>query len=203
MKLRDLLEPGNALGMSITLPPPRRYVHVQYGFQPLTLEPGAEEKVSVDLGGRPFRAQKLVMAGFMDAIRGSYTIKRSRYSGVDRDDVVCVSSRVCRWRNARGRGFYPGKVSIEFKDGRVREYLQSSVEYVPVDPLEYIVLRNMFCGREPMMPANGDVTALYFGASCLGNGIPAPTTDQSVTLLLKNVGDVRVKVSAMLFGIGL
>lgn len=178
-------------------PPPRR-VSMMYSFEKMALEPGEERSATVDVKN-VFRASKLHMFGEMDEIRGHYWIKRSHLPHLNRDDVVAYT-RVYRTR----RGFRPGKTVVEFSgfDGGAREYLASSVEYIHTDPLEYVQLRQLFIGKEPTLPSFG-IPAQAFGTGSLGNCLPLPTTDMSATILLKNVGDIQVRVHAALMGVGL
>jgi hypothetical protein len=180
-----------------------------YGFPEAVLDAGKEEAVKVDLHG-VFRPQKLVMFGSMDVIRGSFRIKRSRLPELDRDDVIASSTRVYRGRRGKKVWFRKGKTTIEFQGNDkvlrrfTRTYLPSSVEYLDLDPLSYIALKQLFCGTEAAM-ANfeGGISGQMFGADQLGNSLPLPTTSSSVTLLLKNHGDIQVRVRASIFGIGL
>lgn len=179
--------------------------HVVYGAPEVVLEPGEERAVRVDLGGRLFRPEKLMMVGLMDEIRGRYKIKRSRLPLLDRKNVVAYST-IKRRASRRSRSV-PGRTIVEYFGVRgdklfTRSYLPSSVEYIHTDPLEYIVLRQMWCGDKTQMPAVGGASALFFRPTVLGNSLYADSTEVSVSLLLKNIGDIQVRVSASIFGLG-
>lgn len=96
--------------------------------------------------------------------------------------------------------------AIEKAGRQSREFRPSSVEYIPVDPLEYVTLLNIFCDKERQMPSPGDGTmAMMFGAGVPSNKLPSnklplPTTSASISLLLENRGDIQVRVWATMFG---
>ena len=179
----------------------------QYGFPPAVLEPGTEATISVELGGKLFRAQKLVMAGQMDVIRGCFKIKYSRLPLLDRDEVTFAATRIRRWSNGKTAVYKPVKTTVTYRGKNksfTREYLPSNVIYIPTDPLEYITLLQFSCGKECQMPETEDgASALFFTADVLGNGLLCSSTDASLTMQLKNVGDVQVRVHALVFGYGL
>ena len=173
---------------------------MQYGFTPTAIEPGDECKLKVDLRGW-FRPSKLMMYGAMKEIRGHYKVKRSRLPLLNRDDVVAYS-RVYRCRRGKKVWFRKGRTTVEYRGADrsfVRTYLPSSVVYEDTDPLSYIHLLDLICGSSPQMAGAG-VAAEWFGAGNqrsprYGNGLSLPSTNASVTLLLKNVGDVQVRVN--------
>lgn len=178
---------------------------MQYAFPEAALEPGEERKLSVDVTSI-FRGQKITMIGFMKPIRGHFKIKRTLLPNLDRDDVVAYT-RVYKYRRGEKIWFRPGKTVVEFSGfhNGVRAYLPTSVMYIHTDPLEYIRLRNVHIGALPQMPSFGEgCSALFFGSGVLGNGLCMDTAeDMSVSLLLKNEGDVQVRVRAMILGTGL
>lgn len=184
-------------------PRPPAVRDVRYSFPQALIDPGDESCVSVDLGGKPTRLQKLVMLAEWDVIRGFYRIKRSRLPPIDVDDAV-AHARIHRWGNGRQVGYRPGKVTLAYAGpGRhfVREYLPSSVAYIPVDPAERVVLAQIYCGREPVLHADtSGIPVSCFGASVLDNGILAPTTRQALSLRLRNLADVQIRVRALAFG---
>lgn len=178
--------------------------HMVYAAPEAVLEPEEERAVRVDLGGRLFRPEKLMMIGSMDEIRGRYRIKRSRLPLLDRKNVVAYST-IKRRASRRSRSV-PGRTIVEYSGVRgdesfTRSYLPSSVEYIHTDPLEYVVLRQMWCGERTQMPAVGGASALFFGSAVLGS-LYADSTEASVSLLLKNIGDIQVRVRASIFGLG-
>lgn len=177
---------------------------VSYGFPEVVIDPGTERLVKIDLH-EPFRAQKLMMVGLWDVVRGHFVLKRSRLGRLDREDVVCSSTRVYKGRRGKRRWFRAGKTTVEFRgDSKrkafVREYLPSSVIYVPTEPLHFVELRNLFVGTEAQM--FGGASAEWFGPAVLGNGLILPTAEQSMSLLLQNIGDVQIRVRAMVLGVG-
>lgn len=186
----------------VNMPQPRPVRHVQYGFPVAVVEPGGTAEVKVELTGA-LRATRLLLLGKMAPIRGHYKLKYSRLPLLDRDNVESFT-RVRRWSNGKVTKFLPGKTVIAYKNeigGFVREYLPSSVVYKDVDPLEYIVLTQMFCGREPAMPPTGeDASALFFGSSRFDSGSCFPTAELSMTLCFRNDGDVQVRVFASVMG---
>ncbi len=180
-----------------------------YGFPEAVLDAGKEEVVKVDLHG-VFKPQKLFMHGRMDVIRGSFRIKRSRLPLLDREDVVSSHSRVYKCRRGRKRWFRKGRTTIEYQNNGgdlksfVRTYLPSSVEYRNTDPLDYVSLKQLYCGNEATMPNFGDgALATMFGVDRIGNSLPLPTALTSISLVLKNHGDIQVRVRASMFGYGL
>lgn len=186
---------------------------LMYAFPRATLGPGVEETYKVQVKGL-FRAEKLVMAGTMDEIRGYYRIRHTRMPWLNRDDVI-ASTRVYRCRRGKKVWFRKGRTMIEFAgSGRdeyqynevknfKRTYLPSSVVFRDVDPLEYIRLLQLQCGKEEVMPSSGEgAIGSFFGASSLGNGFPAPATDAIVSIRLKNTGDIQVRVAATILGRG-
>lgn len=177
--------------------------HMQYGFPEAVLDSGAEHTIKVDVQNL-FRPEKLIMVGHMAEIRGHFNIKRSRLPLLNRDDVVSYS-RIYKCRRGRIVWFRRGRTTVEYSGpGKnfTRTYLPSSVEYIHTDPLEYIILRQMFCGTEAQMPAIGGASALFFGVGVLGNGMRAASTESSVSLVLQNKGDIQVRVRAAIFGVG-
>jgi len=166
--------------------------------EPRSVEPG--ERAVVEF--QPdcvFRAQKLALVGMMEPIRGRFWIKRSRRGWLDRDCVVAHS--VYRKTPSRRR------TAVEYRDPTGKrsfrcEYRPENVVYRPVDPLEYVVLRQVRVGGAPMMPDTRGVRGDFFAAGVLGNGLPFATSRSAVELHLENQGDVCVTVYAMLFGIG-
>jgi hypothetical protein len=185
------------------------YRSVSYGFPEAAIEPGEERTAKIEAKG-VFRAQRLFMHGTMDDVRGAFWIKRSRLPRLDRKCIVVAYSKVTPRRYGKKKviRFTKGKTVVQYADADrrfTREYLPSSVVYEPVDPLSYIRLRNVFINTEPQMPAyGGDVAAQLFGQhSGLVNGLPfAPATAPTITLVLKNEGDIQVRVRAALFGWG-
>lgn len=181
----------------------QRMRYVQYGFPDLDLAPGATELVKVDLKGL-FRLEKLAMYGTMREIRGHYWIKRSRLPRLDREEVARTYSTIRKYRRGKTIRFLPGRTTVEYqgKPAFVRTYLPSSVVYEPVDPLSYIRLLNVFCNREPQMARIGDgVSALFYASGMLGN-VLLDVANVSVSLLLKNAGDVRVHLRSAVIGVG-
>lgn len=172
-----------------------------YSFPEAVLEPGETRSVQVDVRGL-FRAEKLVMVGRMDEVRGFYKIKYSRLPLLDWNDVVAYSK--IQWRASARSKSIPGRTTIEYR-GRdrsfARTYLPSSVVYVPVDPLSYVRLLQVFVGKEASMPAFGGVGARFFGADMFGNCILLSPTDSSIVLQLKNDGDIQVRVQAGIMGV--
>ena len=178
------------------------YRTMVYGFPEAVLAPGEERTLTVDIKGL-FRAEKLVMVATMKEIRGHFRIKRSRLPLLNRDDVISFS-RIRKWSNGKIVKYLPGKTVVAYQSksgGFIREYLPSSVVYKHTDALSYIQLKQLFVGKEPQMA--GGVAARFFGANSFGNAIPAPSTEVGVTLVLKNEGDVQVRVRATMLGMGL
>lgn len=167
-----------------------------------TLEPGDEKTIQSDVKG-VFRPEKVIMCGFMKPIRGNFKIKRSRLPLLNRDDVE-GSSRIYKCRRGSKVWFRKGKTTISYNgDGKkfTRSYLPSSVEYRPVDALSYICLKQLYCGKDPAFVESEDgIPSEMFGSNRYGNSFPMPTTSSCVSMLLKNVGDVQVRVSASILG---
>lgn len=174
-----------------------------YGFPEAAIDPGEEHSAKIDVRG-VFRAQKLLMVGMMDEVRGSFWIKRSRLPRLDRNNIVTAYTKIIRRRRRREIYFAKGRTIVRYEDAErsfERKYLWSSVVYEPVDPLSYIRLRNVFIGSERQMPDGGGAPAEMFGVNVLGNGLPFSSTSAAITLLLKNEGDIRVRVRAAVFGV--
>lgn len=173
--------------------------YVQYGFPSAPIEPGEQCAVKVE-PKNVFRGQKLVMVGYMVEIRGHFKLKYSRLPLLNRENVIAYSN-VTRIKAKR-------RTTVEYRDdiknSFVRSYLPSSVEYKHVDPLSYIDLLNIFIGNEHQIPASGGgIVAQCFGAEVFGNALPLRTANEgmTVTLSLKNHGDIRVEVMAAILGI--
>jgi hypothetical protein len=182
------------------------YASHMYGFPEAVLEPGAEQNVSVSLSG-PFHPSKIIMTGFMKEIRGSFRIKRTRLPDLDRDDVISSHTRVYRGRRGKKIWFRKGRTTIEFRGnekvlhGFTRTYLPSSIVYEHTDPLSYIALMQLKCDNEATLRDTGHgVVAQFFGTNQLGNALPMSTANASIVMLLKNHGDVQVKVRATIMG---
>lgn len=179
---------------------------VSYSFPEATLNPGAEVCVSVHLDGKPFRLQKLVMTGDWDVIRGFYRIKHSRLPPLDAADAT-AHAQIHRWDNGRQAGYRPSKVTIAYAGrGRhfVRKYLPTSVVYVPVNPVDHVVLTQTLCGQENSLPASSSgIRASWFDSAVLGNSICAPVTRSALSLWLKNFADVQIRMRVAAFGVEL
>jgi len=176
-----------------------------YGFPEAVLDAEEERVVKVDLQG-VFRPQKLMMHGRMDVIRGSFRVKRSRLPLLDREDVILSYSKVYKCRRGKKVWFRKGRTTIAYNGNKrfIRTYLPSSVEYRHIDPLDYVSLKQLFCGTEAAMPNFGDgALASMFGVDRVGNSLPLPTVSTSISLVLKNHGDIQVRVRASILGIGL
>jgi len=176
-----------------------------YGFPEAVLDAGEERTVSIELK-EPFRPEKLVLIGRMNEIRGHFKVKRSRLPLLNRDDVVAYS-RVYKCRRGKKIWFRKGKTTVEFLGTNehksfVRKYLSSSVVYNDVDPLDYIILRNMFCDKEVAMASTDGIPAQCFSSESYGNALSLPTSEVSLSLRLKNEGDIRVSVYASFTGRG-
>jgi len=179
--------------------------HVQYGFPEAVMEPDQEVSVKVDLHG-PFRAERLFTYATWNVIRGSFKLKRSRLPLINREEVEYAATRVYRGRRGNKRWFRPGKTTVRVRATNEhkafeREYLPSSVIYIPTEPLHFVILRQLFMGTAAQL-ANG-VSAGFFAAGvAFGNYLSLPTESVSIVLVLKNVGDVQIKVRAMMLGAG-
>lgn len=92
-----------------------RYQQIQYGFPELVLGPGQSDAIKMDVRN-PFRPEKIMMVGFMDAIRGNFKIKRSNLPLLNRDHVVCAYSRVYK------RNKYLNHTVVEYDDGQKTVY---------------------------------------------------------------------------------
>lgn len=185
-----------------------RMVLMQYGFPPTVFEPGQETTLKVDVKDM-FRCEKLIMHATMREIRGHFKLKRSRIPPLDREDIVCAYTKIRMWRRGRRIKYYPTKTVVEYRgtDERydkpfTREYLPTSVVYIPVDAAQYMVLENVYCGAEAQMPSfeGSGINALFFGPASLANGVLFSSTDVSISLKLKNIGDVQVKFFAAALG---
>ncbi len=192
------------------------YRHSVVSFPVTTLKPGEKDIVQVDDIRTPFRPSKLIISATMNEIRGRFKLKRSRLPLLDRDNIINAYTRVYRCRRGKKVWFRRGRTTVEYGGGWVagdrwgdqrerrikpfvRTYLPSSVVYIPTDAAEYIVLQQLSCDDGQQMPGNG-VSAAFFGPDVLGNGISLPTTTRHISMHLKNIGDVVVRVQATLFG---
>lgn len=169
---------------------------MQYGFPPTLLDPGQEQ--SVEISCELFRAQKLVMTGWMDDVRGRFKIRYSRLPFLDRESVIAYSN-VTKNKTRR-------RTTVEYRDTAansfVRSYLPSSVVYVPTDPLSYITLDQINIGKIRAMSATTcGVPAAFFGSDVLGNALLLPTAREKMRFMLKNRGDIQVCVYATVFGV--
>ena len=169
-----------------------------YSFPKLSIEPGevCESEISVD---KPFKANKLVMSGFMNEIRGNFKIKHTKRPLLDRNFVTAYS-RISRYKSKQ-------RTYVKFDDGVSsfeKSYLPKNVVYLRTDALDYIQLDQLYFGDEntsPAMPFSWDgVPANYFGDERLGVGMSFPTTETKVKIFLRNIGNIRVDVYAMLMG---
>ena len=179
---------------------------IQVTFPEAVLDPGRTVWVSVDLDGKPVRLQKLIMIAEWDAIRGLYRIKRSKLPLLDAADTLAYT-RLRRWSNGEKFGYRADKTVVAYAgQGRhfVREYLPASVVYVPVDPARHVMLTQLLCGQTSALNAMcSGIPVSCFAPAVLDNGIYAPTTNQSLSLCLKNFADVQIRVRVLGFGVGL
>ena len=174
---------------------------MNYGFPDVTLAPGESQMVKIDIKG-VFRAEKLFMAGFMNEIRGHFKLKYSRLPLLNRENVIAYSN-VTRVNSKR-------RTTVEYREGAkgnfVRSYLPSSVEYIHVEPLSYISLKNIFVGNRNQMPTGNDLPAQVFAPESLGNGLLLETSHHGMGLALSlenKWGDIPVKVYATMYGTGM
>jgi len=182
---------------------------VQYGFPEAVMEPDQEVSVKVDLNG-PFRAERLFTYAMWNVIRGSFKLKRSRLPLINREEVEYAATRVYRGRRGNKRWFRPGKTTVRVcatneHKAFEREYLPSSVIYIPTEPLHFIVLRQLFVGTAAQLAnvvSAGFFAVGGFGNQRFGNQLSLPTESVSIVLVLKNIGDVQIKVRAMMLGAG-
>lgn len=176
---------------------------LSYNFPIVSLEPGEEKYAKIELTDT-FRATRFFFSATMREIRGSYAIRRTRLPQLDREDVVGYST-LRRWSNGKSTRLLPGRTVIEYRgwDAKpfTRSYQPSSVCYIPVDATQYVMLMQVFCGREPAMPTTTDGTSAVFFSS-IGADVHIPATSSSMMIRLKNIGDVQVHVHAAVFGIG-
>lgn len=171
---------------------------VQYScsLTPVTLEPGQERVITAEVKC-PFRAERIMMVGEMDEVRGHFLVRRSRLPPLNRENVIAYSNVTLV--PARRR------TTVEYRCDRtgnfIRHYQPSSVQYVHVEPLSYVMLRQLWTDREPAMSWVGEgVSADYFGIAAFGNGLPLPTTQGTIALSLMNKGDIPVTVWSAVFG---
>jgi hypothetical protein len=174
-------------------------------FELVSLDPGERKQIeAVPLCA--FRAQKLVMVGYMDVIRGQFKIRHSRLPLLDRDDVTAYSTPVYgrqRWSAKKREALR--KTVVQFthptKGTVTRTYRASNVVYIHTDPLSYVRLEDLSVDSAPTMPNGSVVGAQFFGAQVLGNGLRMPTSQKCVKITLSNHGDVQVRVFATIFGV--
>lgn len=167
----------------------------QYGFPVAALEPGEEREISVEID-KPFRAERVVMVGQMDEIRGHFKIRHTRYF-LNRENVIAYSN-VTRYKSRR-------RTTVEYREGAtgnfVRSYLPETVVYVHTDPLSYITLDQIKCDEVPAMPSgNGGANAMFFSPENLGFGFSMPPSNVSITITITNHGDIQVRVAVMVLG---
>jgi hypothetical protein len=180
---------------------------MQYGFPPTEIEPGQMATVSKEIRYL-FRAEKIVLSGLMNEVRGRFWLKHSRLPLLDSREVVYAATRIYKQRRGRRRWFRRGKTTVTFPVAGLlvtREYRPENVVYEDVDPLEYITLRQVFIGTRAQMPIQSEgAPAQFFGIGNLSNGvlfdeICEPST---MSMTFENVGDIKIKVAALVFGSG-
>lgn len=198
----------SAIGGLAEVPAPPRLRHVMYGFPETEIPPGegcTSEIVVKDL----FRAERLLMVGQMDEIRGTFWIKRSRLPLLDRRNVVVAYSKVVprRYGKKKQIGFAKGKTVVEYADATLRfkrEYQPSSVVYSPTDPLSYIRLRNLYIGKMRQVGVDCGLPAVMFGANVGSRGMYLPMDTAApngvITIVLHNDGDIPVRVLGSIAG---
>lgn len=177
------------------------YRSMVYSFPEAVLDPGEEQAIKVDLHDA-FKARRLIFTGTMHEIRGWFQIRHTRRPPLNRDDTYGYST-LRRWSNGRVTKLLPGKTVIQYQGQHgmfEREYRPENVRYIEQDPLSYIRLMQVQCGKENGMPSNGGVSTLFFSSTSFGNGMMLPTATVSMTLQLKNDGDVQVSVRASALG---
>lgn len=203
-----------ALGSAFGVPKPRPRVpmlrHMQYGFPAIDVEPGKTETTSTKIENK-FRAQKLVLFGQMDEIRWRWRLRYSRLQPVYFTAVDYAATRIYKCRRGRKRWFRRGKTTMTFliTDSMLRtrvvtrEYRPENVIPMPIDPLEYIQLQQVQIGTVQQMSVGG-ITAQLFGATMFGNSLPFSSINEpmQVSVTFENVGDIKVKMSACMLGVG-
>ena len=173
-----------------------------YSFPEVTLKPGEIGNSQIELKG-PFRANKLVFSASMKEIRGQYRIKYSRLPLLDREVVASSESRILKWSNGKVTKYRRGKTTVRFFLGDryiVRDYRPENVLYIPTEPLEYIQLRNVFCGVENGLAPGPGISPALLNA---GWAPHLPTATHTMTVALENVGDVVIRVRASVLGYAL
>lgn len=163
----------------------------------IELPPGEERTSKVSIRG-VFRGERFQMFGHMDEVRGHFKIKRSRLPLLNRENVIAYSN-VTRVKSKR-------RTTVEYREHAqgnfVRSYLPENVVYVHTDPLSYIQLKQLFVGKEPILPTDDSgVPAVVFGDGSLDNGVCLPSCSTVFSLHLENHGDITVQVYASVFGV--
>lgn len=173
-----------------------------YAFPVMELQPGKTGVLEVNVEGR-YQPRKLMFTGSMEAVRGHFRIKRTRRGLLDRESTW-GATRIYRQRRGKRIWFRPGRTTLEFANGTVRSYLPSSVDYLPVDPLEYVRVLQVWSGKRPQLVPGAEVLATIFSGA---NNYPyndfMDVTDSTISLLLKNTEDVPVKVRVVILGTSL
>lgn len=168
------------------------------GFPLADVAPDALREVAADVQC-PFRPQRLVLAGFMDVIRGVFWIKRSRLPRLNRDDVIAYSTR-SRYPKRR-------RTVVEYHEAGVRKFVRkyqpASVVYLHTDPLSYVTVMKVDFDEVPALPSvEAGVAASVFRGAALGAGVYFPTSRTQIRLTFANRGDVPVRVAAVFHGVG-